>query len=244
VIAAVNAKGYGLTFGIHSRIDDRVETAVAGLRVGNLYVNRTQIGAVVGVQPFGGEGLSGTGPKAGGPAYLARFLAPLPGAAGAVAGPPADPAEVQAALDGLAGTGGRFLGTRTMPGPTGESNRLSEVGRGVVLCLGPTTGAAAEQARIATENGAAPLVVCPGAEGGIDGLLPRAALTGLDGVDAVALWSGPEDLRAARIALAAREGALIPLLTGPDMGPRCRLERHVCIDTTAAGGNAALLAAH
>ncbi len=76
VIGAINAKGYGLTFGIHSRIDDRVETAVTGLRVGNIYVNRNQIGAVVGVQPFGGEGLSGTGPKAGGPHYLARFLQP------------------------------------------------------------------------------------------------------------------------------------------------------------------------
>jgi RHH-type proline utilization regulon transcriptional repressor/proline dehydrogenase/delta 1-pyrroline-5-carboxylate dehydrogenase len=206
-------------------------------------VNRNLMGAVLGVQPFGGEGLSGTGPKAGGPAYLARFLAPMAGGPAPVAGPAADPADVQAAHDRLAGAGGRFLGSRTMPGPTGESNRLSEFGRGLVLCLGPTTGAAVEQARIATENGAAPLVVCPGAEGGIDGLLARDALTAVRGVDAVALWSQAGDLRAARIALAAREGALIPLLTGPDMGPRCRLERHVCIDTTAAGGNAALLAA-
>jgi RHH-type proline utilization regulon transcriptional repressor/proline dehydrogenase/delta 1-pyrroline-5-carboxylate dehydrogenase len=154
----------------------------------------------------------------------------------------ADEAEVQAALDALAGSGGRLIGTRTMPGPTGESNRLSDYGRGVVLCLGPTGGAAAEQARIATENGAAALTVCPGAEAGIDAVLDRAALGRLGGFDAVALWSADDDLRAARIALAGREGALVPLLCGPDMGPRCRVERHVCIDTTAAGGNAALLA--
>jgi RHH-type proline utilization regulon transcriptional repressor/proline dehydrogenase/delta 1-pyrroline-5-carboxylate dehydrogenase len=65
--------GYGLTLGIHSRIQSFVDEVVAGARVGNLYVNRSMIGAVVGVQPFGGEGLSGTGPKAGGPHYLLRF---------------------------------------------------------------------------------------------------------------------------------------------------------------------------
>ncbi|HTO60823.1 MAG TPA: aldehyde dehydrogenase family protein, partial [Bradyrhizobium sp.] len=59
--------------GIHSRIDDTVDTVTDRLQVGNVYVNRNMIGAVVGVQPFGGSGLSGTGPKAGGPHYLARF---------------------------------------------------------------------------------------------------------------------------------------------------------------------------
>jgi len=70
---AINASGYGLTLGLHTRIDATVEEIVARVRVGNIYVNRSQIGAVVGVQPFGGEGLSGTGPKAGGPHYLHRF---------------------------------------------------------------------------------------------------------------------------------------------------------------------------
>jgi RHH-type proline utilization regulon transcriptional repressor/proline dehydrogenase/delta 1-pyrroline-5-carboxylate dehydrogenase len=73
VIDQVNATGYGLTLGIHSRIDQTVERISQRARVGNIYVNRNQIGAVVGVQPFGGQGLSGTGPKAGGPHYLARF---------------------------------------------------------------------------------------------------------------------------------------------------------------------------
>jgi RHH-type proline utilization regulon transcriptional repressor/proline dehydrogenase/delta 1-pyrroline-5-carboxylate dehydrogenase len=73
VIAAINGTGFGLTFGVHSRIERTVARLTSGIRAGNSYVNRNLIGAVVGVQPFGGEGLSGTGPKAGGPAYLQRF---------------------------------------------------------------------------------------------------------------------------------------------------------------------------
>ena len=73
VLQSIERSGYGLTLGIHSRIDDTVEAVIDRLAVGNIYVNRNMIGAVVGVQPFGGHGLSGTGPKAGGPHYLARF---------------------------------------------------------------------------------------------------------------------------------------------------------------------------
>jgi RHH-type proline utilization regulon transcriptional repressor/proline dehydrogenase/delta 1-pyrroline-5-carboxylate dehydrogenase len=73
VLRSIETSGYGLTLGIHSRIDDTVKDVVDRLAVGNIYVNRNMIGAVVGVQPFGGFGLSGTGPKAGGPHYLARF---------------------------------------------------------------------------------------------------------------------------------------------------------------------------
>jgi RHH-type proline utilization regulon transcriptional repressor/proline dehydrogenase/delta 1-pyrroline-5-carboxylate dehydrogenase len=73
VIDQINATGYGLTLGVHSRIDETIHRVRKRARVGNLYINRSMIGAVVGVQPFGGEGLSGTGPKAGGPHYLQRF---------------------------------------------------------------------------------------------------------------------------------------------------------------------------
>ncbi len=73
VIADINSTGYGLTLGVHSRISTTVRRITEGVRAGNAYVNRTMIGAVVGVQPFGGQGLSGTGPKAGGPHYLHRF---------------------------------------------------------------------------------------------------------------------------------------------------------------------------
>jgi RHH-type proline utilization regulon transcriptional repressor/proline dehydrogenase/delta 1-pyrroline-5-carboxylate dehydrogenase len=73
VLQSIERSGYGLTLGIHSRIDDTIEAVIEKLPVGNVYVNRNMIGAVVGVQPFGGVGLSGTGPKAGGPHYLTRF---------------------------------------------------------------------------------------------------------------------------------------------------------------------------
>ncbi|MGZ8192109.1 MAG: bifunctional proline dehydrogenase/L-glutamate gamma-semialdehyde dehydrogenase PutA [Methylobacter sp.] len=73
VIAAINTTGYGLTLGIHSRIEENIQTIRQGVKVGNIYINRNMIGAVVGVQPFGGMGLSGTGPKAGGPDYLRHF---------------------------------------------------------------------------------------------------------------------------------------------------------------------------
>jgi RHH-type proline utilization regulon transcriptional repressor/proline dehydrogenase/delta 1-pyrroline-5-carboxylate dehydrogenase len=75
VIDQINALGYGLTLGIQTRIDSRAQALARAAHVGNVYINRNQIGAVVGVQPFGGEGLSGTGPKAGGPHYLYRFCA-------------------------------------------------------------------------------------------------------------------------------------------------------------------------
>jgi RHH-type proline utilization regulon transcriptional repressor/proline dehydrogenase/delta 1-pyrroline-5-carboxylate dehydrogenase len=73
VCEAINATGYGLTLGLHSRIKATADFVAARVKVGNMYVNRNQIGAVVGVQPFGGEGLSGTGPKAGGPRYIKAF---------------------------------------------------------------------------------------------------------------------------------------------------------------------------
>ena len=80
LIDALNATGYGLTGGVHSRIDSTVDLVAARLAAGNIYVNRNIIGAVVGAQPFGGHGLSGTGPKAGGPLYLKRLLGAAPAA--------------------------------------------------------------------------------------------------------------------------------------------------------------------
>jgi RHH-type transcriptional regulator, proline utilization regulon repressor / proline dehydrogenase / delta 1-pyrroline-5-carboxylate dehydrogenase len=135
VIADVNATGYGLTFGLHTRIDDRVQAVVSAIRAGNTYVNRNQIGAVVGSQPFGGEGLSGTGPKAGGPQYMARFTRPVvpqvePGPLGA-----ATEADVARALAAAPPAGP--VAVHDLPGPTGESNRLTCYPRAPLLCLGP-----------------------------------------------------------------------------------------------------------
>jgi RHH-type proline utilization regulon transcriptional repressor/proline dehydrogenase/delta 1-pyrroline-5-carboxylate dehydrogenase len=251
VVDSINARGFGLTFGLHTRIDDRVQRIVERVRCGNVYVNRNQIGAVVGSQPFGGEGLSGTGPKAGGPHYVKRFMAvngaPEPDADGVLV----SPGTVQSALDSLTIPGWEAA-PETLPGPTGESNRLASHPRGKVLCLGPTPAAAFAQADEALAAGNAALLVAPGASASVlkrggsvaalDGILDPATLTGLGGIGAVASYAGDETLRAIRTALAAREGALIPLISEPDQPERYMLERHVCVDTTAAGGNAALLA--
>ena len=87
LIDGVNGAGYGLTFGLHTRIDETIARVVERIEAGNVYVNRNIIGATVGVQPFGGSRLSGTGPKAGGPLYLSRLTAePAPGALDGVDG--------------------------------------------------------------------------------------------------------------------------------------------------------------
>ncbi|MCC7320722.1 MAG: bifunctional proline dehydrogenase/L-glutamate gamma-semialdehyde dehydrogenase PutA [Rubellimicrobium sp.] len=211
VLDAVNATGYGLTFGLHTRIDDRVQMVVDRIHAGNVYVNRNQIGAVVGSQPFGGEGLSGTGPKAGGPLYLPRFAAPAP------ADSPL-PEAPQMAL--------------TLPGPTGESNRLRLHARGPVLCAGPGTVAAAAQAAAVRALGGT-------AEEVPD--LPPSALAQRDR-SAVIWWGDTDTARAIERSLAAREGAIVPLVTAMPDAAHVLHERHACIDTTAAGGNAALLA--
>ncbi len=78
LIGQINASGYGLTLGVHTRIDETIAKVIDNVNAGNVYVNRNIVGAVVGVQPFGGEGLSGTGPKAGGPLYLYRLLSTRP----------------------------------------------------------------------------------------------------------------------------------------------------------------------
>jgi RHH-type proline utilization regulon transcriptional repressor/proline dehydrogenase/delta 1-pyrroline-5-carboxylate dehydrogenase len=245
VVDAVNASGYGLTFGLHTRIDGRVEQITQRLRVGNVYVNRNQIGAIVGSQPFGGEGLSGTGPKAGGPHYVARFQVDQVVGHPFVTGRAVDVSAVQARLDVLAQLDLPCQRMIDLPGPTGESNRLSLFGRGTVLCLGPSADDALAQVRMARDAGAQALAIAPGVPValGFDGVLPRGALEHLRGVALVGLWSKGDDLRAARRALAARDGALIGLACGHDLAARAVLERHVCVDTTAAGGNAALLAA-
>jgi RHH-type proline utilization regulon transcriptional repressor/proline dehydrogenase/delta 1-pyrroline-5-carboxylate dehydrogenase len=232
VIDAINASGYGLTFGLHSRIDDRVQHLADRLHVGNLYVNRNQIGAIVGSQPFGGEGLSGTGPKAGGPHYLARFTSrPAPASEARPEGEVAPP-DLARALR-TAKPAGRPEAT-ALPGPTGESNRLSAVPRAPLLCLGPGRAAAEEQAESVRALGGAAVPV-PGA-------LDPAALERLEGFAGALWWGDAETGRAFESALARRDGPLVPLITFlPDTG-HVRLERHLCIDTTASGGNAALLA--
>ncbi len=252
VIADINNSGYGLTFGLHTRIDDRVESITQQLHVGNMYINRNQIGAVVGSQPFGGEGLSGTGPKAGGPNYVPRFMKPTAGPK-LVATVDAETQQlsaksVQEALDAVSPASKAALESRQLPGPTGESNQWSCYARGTVLCLGPTVEEALAQATIAKKLGCAVLVVAENVsdvEGAssLQGAINLSDLKTLNGFDVIAFDGADVDGRTIRQALAARDGAIIPLATTSELAERCILERHVCIDTTAAGGNASLLAA-
>ena len=233
VVDAINGRGFGLTCGLHSRIDDRVERVTARLHMGNTYVNRNQIGAIVGSQPFGGEGLSGTGPKAGGPFYLARLQRPaeaaVPEAPGGAEIPGATLAKVFAALDGgeWAGRSDRVAALRAalgadhpaltsaaglpsapmdLPGPTGESNRLSLHPRGRVLCLGADGASALSQALQALALGNPVLVVAPDAVAALAPLLKSGLpLTALDGHVAPGGADGAARSRAGR---GARAGGL------------------------------------
>lgn len=244
VVEAINQKRFGLTFGLHTRIDDRVQTIVDNVKCGNIYINRNQIGAVVASQPFGGEGLSGTGPKAGGPHYVQRFAKPTGRSqiADTTSGKDLSIEDVQMALDKLV-FDQALQGNQDMQGPTGESNRLSQFGRGVALCLGPTGEIALKQAKAANDLGCTTLAVAPGlsGQGTLDGNLEPRLLRLLSGLDLVISWANPDILKQMRIALAERDGPLLPFITNSDF-TQCRIERHVCIDTTAAGGNASLLA--
>lgn len=283
VVRSVNATGYGLTFGLHTRIDRRVQRVLDAIHAGNVYVNRDQIGAIVGSQPFGGHGLSGTGPKAGGPHYLPMFqhrVSPVSGSG--TRGVHADPETIAAAISGLdaqdwnraadriatlraalrgraaaAVSGAALLdfGPVDLPGPTGESNQYSLGPRGTVLCLGPDAETLLDQVVHALAAGNGVVAVVPGAQAFLkpilrgarvplvvlEGICPPASLVDLD-VDAVA-FAGDADTRAAyRRALADRDGRIVPLITTHAQPIAFCTERTVCIDTTAAGGNASLLA--
>ncbi len=227
VIDAINATGYGLTFGLQTRIDDRVQHVTDRIHAGNIYVNRNQIGAVVGSQPFGGEGLSGTGPKAGGAHYMPRFCAPdrqqsATGWTGQTGALPTKPTGTPAAVQ-----------TQTLPGPTGESNRLSLAPRAPLLCLGPGAEAVAAQSRLVQAHGGTALQ----ASGMID-LTQLETQQGFSGV----LWWGDKDIaREIEQTLARRKGPIVQLIPGNPGIAQVMGESHVCVDTTASGGNADLL---
>lgn len=247
VIDQINASGYGLTFGLHTRIDDRVQHIVDRVKVGNIYVNRNQIGAIVGSQPFGGEGLSGTGPKAGGPNYVKRFTSGTKQNAKSEITPtePFLTSESVQSIISKARTAysESIIETLNLPGPTGESNRLSLHSRGVFLCLGPGSDLANNQADRVRNNQCLPIRISDGEGMELNGSVDLAALTELRDFDGVC-WSGDRKTgKFIRQALAKRPGRLIPLVTDLTDDSQFHLERHVCVDTTASGGNAELLAA-
>ncbi|WP_221420080.1 trifunctional transcriptional regulator/proline dehydrogenase/L-glutamate gamma-semialdehyde dehydrogenase [Novosphingobium chloroacetimidivorans] len=256
LIDAINATGFGLTFGLHTRLDEMVAQVTRRVRAGNLYVNRNVIGAVVGVQPFGGRGLSGTGPKAGGPLYLKRLVSTpsaLPVAGGDAVTPLEDfvawleaKGERDAASEAV-GYGRRSaLGMETLlPGPVGERNLYALHPRGRIL-LKPETerGLFAQIAAVlATGNRAA-----------VEGMalpagLPASVASILAPVDepfaGVLVEGGPERIAAATRDAADLPGAIVPVhALAADGQWTCDWlleEVSISINTTAAGGNASLM---
>ena len=263
IVDAINATGFGLTLGVHSRIDETIDFISSRAHVGNIYVNRNIVGAVVGVQPFGGEGKSGTGPKAGGPLYIKRLQKNAPAM-------PEHERKASAGLDALldwARTHGHqrvvtlaeqymrttLLGTSlALPGPTGERNGLSFAPRGVVLCAASTIGVLLNQlaAVLATGNRA---LVLAGSPDLIPAGLPaqvKALIEFVPGLDdcntefqvALVEASLANNMRA---QLAARGGAIVGVIDTTEEGAialwRLVAERALCVNTTAAGGNASLM---
>ncbi|MBS1160073.1 MAG: putA [Proteobacteria bacterium] len=268
LLEAINATGYGLTLGLHSRIDETLGLVSERARVGNLYVNRNMIGAVVGVQPFGGEGLSGTGPKAGGALYLPRLTGarqvtpamlgapcrqPLPSALSALlAWATAQHNQALAELCSNCAEHSLLAVCLELPGPTGERNTLSFAPRGRLLCLGGDGPALFRQlaAVFATGNQAV-AADGPGLRQALASLPPNLAAqielrqpgdyAGLAGV-----LSAATDNMALGQQLAAQRGALIPLFVADETPPhyplyRMLAERVCSVNSAAAGGNPGLM---
>ena len=172
--------------------------------------------------------MSGTGPKAGGPDYVARFTKQAAREENVSEPLMSDP---QSVIDAAPKPESTRLSMTELPGPTGEDNQLSLYAKGRVLCLGPGNENRAAQAALAERYGnvAVPLSVAPG------------DLRLLNGFTAVFHWGSKEDQRTCRIALSERDGPILPLIVSDDPLMLIR-EEHVCIDTTASGGNAKLLA--
>ena len=283
VIEDINRSGYGLTFGLHTRIDNRVQETVNATRVGNLYINRNQIGAIVGSQPFGGEGLSGTGPKAGGPHYLRRFRLARHQVSMSESVPSATVIEKQyfeetinalrkvpsmAAHESISKLRsllrGKAAGAMSecaridsgpvdLPGPTGESNQLILHPLGIVACLSDNSENLLNLVIQALRMGNHIIAIGADATRSLRPLLGgcpqlRAIDASFDplwledlNVDAVAT-DHSQSLTEIRRILAHRPGPIIRLITEPINPAAFAMERAICIDTTAAGGNAALLA--
>jgi RHH-type proline utilization regulon transcriptional repressor/proline dehydrogenase/delta 1-pyrroline-5-carboxylate dehydrogenase len=268
LIDALNGAGYALTGGVHSRIDTTIALVAARLAAGNVYVNRNIIGATVGVQPFGGHGLSGTGPKAGGPLYLERLVArapadwpPLPAgapdaAAKAFAGFVARRGDAALAALCEAFVAQSRLGVSVeLLGPVGEKNVYSLVPRGAVLCDAADQALQIVQVACALATGNRALLSGAFAEA-FAAALPAplrervAVHAAADRVDTALTDREGAALVAFAGEVARRDGPIAPVfrvsaesLQRGEPAPLDFLlnERSLCVNTTAAGGNASLM---
>ena len=254
----LNARNFSLTFGLHTRLDETIAEISADADAGNLYINRNMIGANVGVQPFGGSRLSGTGPTAGGPLYLARLAAgagALGGLSQGVSGPgfaawqtwlaAHGSSAIAAALAGLA-TRSPLGRSAELAGPAGESNLYRLIPRGLLGVIAPDEAALLKLVGMALLTGNQALVapsalwqaLPPGLKAHIRTGADPLAADDLAGV----LFAGPREIAQELLRkLAARQGPIIPLLGENDLERLCH-EQSLSTNTAAAGGNAALLA--
>ncbi|WP_169566157.1 bifunctional proline dehydrogenase/L-glutamate gamma-semialdehyde dehydrogenase PutA [Sneathiella limimaris] len=273
VISDINAAGYGLTLGLHTRVDARVAEVAEQAHVGNVYVNRNQIGAVVGVQPFGGEGLSGTGPKAGGPLYLHKFQK-----SAEETGSMSPSTSLEMAHSGIFSLLKAWHGERSnleqqlmrklqgygetsqiCPGPTGESNQLTLHPRGRIALVGEdwhldlllalatgntvilqeTVAGAKELMTLMADKPefSAQIEFCK------TDLLDLGEMQKLE-LDAICFSTdNVEHIRGIRKVISQLPGKLVPVLESQRDWREFVHERCLSVDTTASGGNAALLAA-
>ncbi len=264
LIDAINASGFGLTLGIHTRIDETIAFITGRAHVGNIYVNRNIVGAVVGVQPFGGEGKSGTGPKAGGPLYLKRLQK---NATGALGGHTVYERQAPASLESLlvwAKTHGHekmalqadsyahnspYKITMVLPGPTGEINTLAFAPRGRIFCAASTVNCLLNEIAAVLATGNTPVlpamtmqILPSGLPNEVRSQIVQAET---DHADAqIALIEG-NLLKVYKPLFAAQNGAIVSVIEMQEEteAPLWRLvaERALCVNTTAAGGNASLM---
>jgi RHH-type proline utilization regulon transcriptional repressor/proline dehydrogenase/delta 1-pyrroline-5-carboxylate dehydrogenase len=257
LVDAINATGYGLTFGLHTRLDDTVAQVTGRVKAGNLYVNRNVIGAIVGVQPFGGRGLSGTGPKAGGPLYLGRLVAVPPvfaERAGSLRSPLSDFADWLAAKgEAEASAMARRCGDAsalgvemTLPGPVGERNLYALHPRGLIGMRPATRQGLLQQMAAVLATGNRGVLWDMELPLGLPAPIAAHFTSQADGPLGAVLVEGD----AARIGAVVRDVAGLPgpvvsvHVAGADGGyPLDWLLEEVStsINTTAAGGNASLM---
>ncbi len=272
VIQQINNTGYGLTLGIHSRIEAFAETVYRNTIAGNTYINRNMVGAVVGVNPFGGRGLSGTGPKAGGPNYLLRFStlkAPMDNPEAyspELDHSPHNTKAVSAAMQAMAKWQATSIDSRLLiikqcapefapiiepiareklanpiqlPGPTGEDNRLSLLGRGpmllavtqtdtiaaaekqiasALLCGCPVIIAADQSHRTALEAIQARYqqATLPSGLLQLESLQSLAGIVKDNGIEGMVANSLDKDSSQIRQLMAQRTGSIIPLIEWPE----------------------------
>ncbi|MGF9693948.1 trifunctional transcriptional regulator/proline dehydrogenase/L-glutamate gamma-semialdehyde dehydrogenase [Rhizobium sp. 0TCS1.26] len=272
LIDQINDTGYGLTFGLHTRLDETIAHVMSRIRTGNRYVNRNVIGAVVGVQPFGGRGLSGTGPKAGGPLYLGRLVEtpPEPPQLSSVHIDPAltdfvrwleDRQQPEAAeLARMIGSQSALGLELSLPGPVGEKNLYELHPRGRILLLPQTQAGLFNQlaCTLATGNSAvvegAPALVAPLAT--LPETLKARIVTTSNGmasgaVSGALIEGASDQVRDALARIAALDGPLVLAQAASSQavageGAYCLNwlleEVSTSINTAAAGGNASLMA--